>query len=689
MPSSERHSRIEWIIAWLEACWLGCLGCAKLRAGRLCRSALVAIVALHVCYAQATTPPHWKETEYSIDANGMTLSKVLFSFGKAYGVRVSMSIPGNTVVHGRLQAPGGAEFLDRLAATYRFQWFVYSGTLYICPMDDFTTARIEVGEDAAPDAKSALMGLGLFETRFGWGELIDEGLIIVSGPKEYVNLVKGILLPDNKAKQHERQLMVFRLKYASATDREVTTRGKGEVIPGVKTILSNLLDIDRTPRKGDPEVLISSRKRSRGDDLGPGEARQVGSAGPGRAYEIDQTNTGSARDRETRLRQNDEGDVDAPGRGRRATTNQGVRIDADPTLNAILIYDRVSKRPMYQALITELDVEPQQVEIEALIVDIDRGKLSQLGAEWGYSTGNTVVRINGNKGDNKGTTLPIPGSTILIENPTNFYARLSILEGQGDAQILAKPTVLTIENVAAVLDLSQSRYVPLVGERVADIANITAGTMLKVVPRIIREENRKRIRLNIDIEDGSVDAPGQNVNTQVSRSTITTQAIIEPQHTLLIGGYHSESKTNDIQKIPLLGDIPIVGALFSNKSSNTRNRERLFLITPRLVQDSGVLASRLSHAEVESRKILAPEPPKPEPTVPPPPSNPGGTPDFRANDDISSTQPATSPPAPPPNEKPESSSVQAADSSKRSINPEFSCRRGYCSFPLPPDAYGK
>lgn len=572
MPRSGRYRCAEKIAALFETC----------RLRRWIRhAALLAIVALCACNTQATTPPNWKETGFSINANGMTLTKVIAQFGSTYGVRIAMNIPGNAAVHGRLQASGGAEFLDRLAASYGFRWFVYNDTLHIVPLSDFISVRLEVGEDTVPDAKPALIGLGLLEARFGWGELPDEGVVFVGGPREYVNLVKGVLLPDGKKAEHqERQLMVFRLKYASAADRVVTTRGQQEVTPGVKTILSGILDAEPATRNGGNSVLASTHNHSRDSKLGLGGARE----------------SISSTDREQRT-QTDDAAQDEIGR-RRKTKNQGVRIDADPSLNAILIYDFDNKRAIYQTLIAELDIEPQQVEIEALIVNIDRSKLSQLGAEWGAPPDSAREMAVGATGDAPGIDQSLPGSTLLIRDTSSFYDRLSVLEEQGNAQVLARPTVLTLENIAAVLDLSQTRYVPLVGERVADLANITAGTMLKVVPRVIREDSGIRIRLDIDIEDGDLNLQTQSVNTQSTRSTITTQAIVEPQHTLLIGGYHSESSTRSSQKTPAQENLPFSGTLLQNRSSNVSNRERLFLITPRLVGHGGVLAPSRAHSDV-------------------------------------------------------------------------------------------
>jgi len=543
--------------------------------------------------SSAATPDHWKDTGFSINANGMKLKDVLREFGLAYGVRVSVEVKSNTPMTGKLKAESGSEFLDRLMQAYQFRWFVYNDTLYVVSRNDNASMRLEVGEDAVQDAKAALVGLGLFDSRFGWGELPDEGIVVVSGPHTYVELVRSILLPTQKKSllSKSREVMIFRLKYASATDRVITVRGQSETIPGIKSILSNLLEKGSYDKKFDGhDIDISNKKKSLLPNLGKGDARlNVEKNSDGMDYPSRETATiGGSSERSSKSKQQER--------------EPGPRIDADPSLNAIFIYDDVSKRAMYQALVTELDVEPQQVEIEALIVDINRNQLSDMGVEWGVTSGNTTATINGGTTPSQGVSLPIPGATLLISNAARFYARLKALEETGDAHVLGKPTVLTLDNVAAVLDLSQTTYVPLVGERVANLADVTAGTMLRVVPRIVRDAAMTRVRMEINIEDGNLGDTAA-ASTNVTRSSISTQAIIEPQQTLMIGGYHSESTSKSRQKIPLLGDVPLVGGLFRSTTESQNNRERLFLITPRLSGTSGVTAAKYSKSNETARRI--------------------------------------------------------------------------------------
>ncbi|UMR32268.1 type III secretion system outer membrane ring subunit SctC [Massilia sp. MB5] len=586
--------------------------------------ALAALLMLIAAGVQAAVPASWKGTGLAINAGGMTLRAVLEEFSRVYGVRLVLDVPGQRLMTGRLAAASGSEFLNRLAPACQCSWFVYSDTLYIVPASDHSSVRLQLGEDAVQDAKAALVGVGLFDERFGWGELPDVGTVIVSGPRRYVKLAREILLPDaREAKARGRRVMVFKLKYASAMDRTINARGQSETIPGVKTILSGLLLGPNTGEKlaETSQFDIAASKRSRQSKVGQGEAQELPRGSPFVPIFSPPTNgKGELPPRSPR----------AEGEGRKAApaAEPGkLRIEASAAMNAILIYDDVQQREMYAALIAELDVPPQQIEIEALIIDMDRSNLSDMGVEWGVRAGAVDAVFNSTKSDSGGTQLPLPGATLLISNVNRFYARLKALEAKGEARVLATPTVLTLDNVAAVLDLSQTAYVPLVGERVADLADVTAGTQLRVIPRIIREPDGAKVHLEVDIEDGSLDSAGNSgttkdarSNVRVTRSTISTQAIVDLQQTLMIGGYRAERMSTDKQKTPLLGDLPLVGGMFRSESESRSTRERLFLITPRL---SGPDRSRTEPVSGKGRKPKAPaEPVQQAAVVAPPPAKP-------------------------------------------------------------------
>ena len=161
--------------------------------------------------------------------------------------------------------------------------------------------------------------------------------------------------------------------------------------------------------------------------------------------------------------------------------------------------------------------------------------------------------------------------------------RIRALEGTGDASIQSRPSILTIDNIGALLDLSETFYIRSIGERVATITPITAGTTLRVTPHFVQRDEGPVIQLDVDIEDGQIQETTVDTIPTVRRSVVSTQAIVGEGQTLVIGGYKSTQKTNEVNRVPGLGSVPIVGLFFSNRINNQQSRERLFMIKPRLV----------------------------------------------------------------------------------------------------------
>ncbi len=162
------------------------------------------------------------------------------------------------------------------------------------------------------------------------------------------------------------------------------------------------------------------------------------------------------------------------------------------------------------------------------------------------------------------------------------------LESDGQANILSQPSILTADNLGAMIDLSDTFYIRTLGERVATVTPVTVGTSLRVTPRYIAAKGGRQVELAIDIEDGRVlqEYPIDGL-PRVRKSSISTLAVVGDEQTLLIGGYNNRRDEEQVEKVPLLGDIPGLGFLFSSKSRAVQRRERLFLIRPRVVAIEG------------------------------------------------------------------------------------------------------
>src|SRR5262249_54107874 len=155
-----------------------------------------------------------------------------------------------------------------------------------------------------------------------------------------------------------------------------------------------------------------------------------------------------------------------------------------------------------------------------------------------------------NTGDNtpqdKGGTF-----SALLNNSAEFFLKISALEKNSKAKILSQPSIVTLNNVQAVLDRSTTFYTKVEGERVANLASVSTGSLLRVTPRIVDGKDDKEVILTLDIQDGRQEGATNNIERlpQVKNSGITTQAILKPGQSLLLGGFVEEKQQEGATKI--------------------------------------------------------------------------------------------------------------------------------------------
>ena len=398
--------------------------------------------------------------------------------------------------------------------------------------------------------RKALADLGVLEPRFGWGELADHGIAIVSGPPSYVQLIENTI---RNLPARAQQLTVIRLRHASAVDRTIPYRDEQLVIPGLASILRNMVaGVVATPGPAGspPSGAISSLR----------PATPLGSTPDG-------TPGAPAAARPPAVQPS----------GATAATGGGPRpsIQAEPRLNALIIQDVPERMPLYQQLIDQLDVATAQVEIEAMIVDISTDRASELGVSWSGRVGRLDFSLG------RQTDLTAASNSARAGN--FLMAQLRALETKGDAEIISRPSVLTSDNMAALLDLSETFYIRSQGERVANVTPVTAGTTLRVTPHVVEINGKMLVQLKIDIEDGRISGRQIDSLPTVGRTSISTEATVDHGDALLIAGYVSTNDLASKDQVPVLGDIPGVGVLFSTRTRTVQKRERMFLIRPRVV----------------------------------------------------------------------------------------------------------
>lgn len=513
----------------------------------------------------------WPDSPYGHHANNTRLDTVLADFAAAFSLSLALQPDVGGQVNGRFSAATPAEFLTRLGGMYGFVWYTHAGTLFVSRATDVTTQSVAAPGGNVAAMRKALTDLGVLESRFGWGELAEQGVVMVSGPPSYVKLVEQTI---RNLPARAQQLRVFRLQHASATDRTVQYRGQGVTTPGVASMLQSMVGGGAPPHVAGsgaatvpPNVPASLPSGTVGGGLGPALRPAVPLV-----------------------------DVNAPGAdGAAATAAQGAApsatsggprpmVRAEPRLNAVIIQDLPERLPLYEQLIAQLDVPTMMVEIEAMIVDVSSDRADELGVDWSGRIGRFSASFNAIDGAALGFSSPAVAAGHAL------LGRLRLMQSKGDADIRSRPAVLTSDNMAALLDLSETFYVRSQGERVAAVTPVTTGTSLRVSPHVVRQGGKTLVQLKIDIEDGQVNDARVDTLPTVSNSTVSTEATVLDGESLLIAGYGSDRKINARRQLPILGDLPAIGTFFSDTTRTVQKRERMFVIRPRVVGYPGGLA---------------------------------------------------------------------------------------------------
>lgn len=559
----------------------------------LLASSLLSIV-LTVCVMRPAlaVEPDWSAKPVSIAAQEQPLRDFLQNFFAEQGIKVLVSDDIKANISGQFSAEPEKIFSDVVKA-YGLLPYYDGYAMHISMGHEAQSHSIAVDKDKINKIVAEVSRQDLLNDHQSMQIISAQGLIKVRGAKQFVHDAKSLIERVQKvgqAKKPEKKVTrkisvsapikpqltfkTFPLKYASAADVSYYQNGREVLIPGVATLLRRMV--------GD-SVYLNGSAISMGY---PSRSNVPGLRGKGlRRY------GGTAAGAESLLRVNRESDyggeqIDGLQPAHAATTQRDsvVRIQAERNLNAVIVRDYADVIPLYAGLIEQLDKEPQLVEIQVTIIDIDKNKLKDIGFDWRYNGNRNTIRFGGGDGvDSFGENGGLLLNTV-IGNPRKLFARIRALAEEGSAKVVSRPQVLTLSNLEAVLQNDQSFFVRVAGNEEVDLFNVSAGTSLRVLPHVVGDEREPQIRLLVTIEDGViVPGPGVDDIPIVERSSLSTQAIIFDGENLLLGGLVRDSTSNNISKVPLLGDLPGVGSLFKRTEETTTRTERLFLISPRIV----------------------------------------------------------------------------------------------------------
>jgi general secretion pathway protein D len=333
-----------------------------------------------------------------------------------------------------------------------------------------------------------------------------------------------------------------------------------------------------------------------------------------------------------------------------SNVDASVTIWADVATNALIITAPPKIMKSLMGVIDKLDIRRAQVQVEAIIVEVDVNKSSNLGVQWllfgqGNSTvpagvinlpgtGTSIVDLAAaalgfTQGTTSTTTVPgvvgtptISSSTVgtgatvavgrVVNNGVSFAALIQALRSDGSSNIISTPSLITMNNEEAEVKVTQE--IPLItgsfSSTTASVAGTTSpfqtiqreevGTILKVTPHI-NEGNS--VQLKIEQEDSS---PGAKLTDSADISTnkrsIKTTVLIEDGGIIVLGGLMSDTVTESEDRVPGLGAIPIIGNLFKSRSGSRMKKNLVVFIRPRIMRDADSTESTSEAAYNEMRR---------------------------------------------------------------------------------------
>jgi general secretion pathway protein D len=379
-----------------------------------------------------------------------------------------------------------------------------------------------------------------------------------------------------------------------------------------------------------------------------------------------------------------------------------VTIWADVPTNALILTAPPKVMRSLMAVIDKLDIRRAQVQVEAIIVEVDVNKSSEIGVQWALlgntSNGTVPVGVSNLPGPSGASIVDLAaaaasgnvasltssaigtGATLAVgrfnsTSGTNFAALLQALRSDGTSNIISTPSVITMNNEEAEVKVTQE--IPLI---TGSYTNTTAatngttspfqtiqreevGTILKITPHI-NEGNA--VQLKIEQEDSSPGAKLANsADISTNKRAIKTTVLIEDGGVIVLGGLMSDTVNESEDRVPGLGAIPVIGNLFKSRSGSRQKKNLMVFIRPKILRDDAQTTA-ISEAKYEDARgqqqnlhkggkiMLLPGQKQPLiPALPPgvnqPPPVPPGANAMGATDQPAPVAPApvAAPPAPP------------------------------------------
>ncbi|MEX5212608.1 MAG: type IV pilus secretin PilQ [Nitrospiraceae bacterium] len=278
--------------------------------------------------------------------------------------------------------------------------------------------------------------------------------------------------------------------------------------------------------------------------------------------------------------------------------------------NAVIVRDIESRIGMFRQLVDGIDLQLPQVEIEARVVQANTNYTRSLGIQWGFQNVNTLGSSNGVANFRAGTTGSFgqPVSDFLVNLPATVAGlqpipavgfqfgktdgalldlRLSAGEALGLTKVIASPKITTLDNREAKISQGESIPFQTVSLQGTQTTFVDANLELQVTPQITsRDPNEvtKRIMLKVRATRNAVGARSNPAGPSIDKREAQTQVLVRDGETMVIGGVYVDQQQNNVNGVPYLSRIPVLGWLFKNKVEDIARQELLIFLTPNIVK---------------------------------------------------------------------------------------------------------
>ena len=490
-------------------------------------------------------------------------------------------------------------------------------------------ARVIPNAEAKAEANSGGAAPGKLETRLiqvqqgSVAELIPliRPLVPQYGHLAAVTSANALIISDRSANIARIEDLIRQLDQKGSNDYSVVNLQHAWVMDAAELLNNAML---RGQAKGSSgSQVIADARTNRLIILGPPAAR---AKLVGMAQLMDTPTTRSANTRVIRLRHNDakalaetlgqisEG-LKNPAGGEASGQQQNIMIRADESLNALVLYAEPEVVATLEEIVRQLDVPRAQVLVEAAIVEISGDISEAVGVQWAIDARGDSGGLGGsnfsNTGLSVGTVLSaiknnvippsLPDGAIVGIGNSDFGVLITALSANSNFNLLSTPSLLTLDNQKAEILVGQN--VPFqTGSYTTDAAGANnpfttverqdVGVKLKVIPHI---NDGATLRLEIDQEISSL-APTATTASGATdlitnKRSIKSTVLAEDGQIVVLGGLIQDDVTQSVSKVPLLGDIPWLGALFRSTKDVHTKRNLMVFLRPMIIRDATGLAA--------------------------------------------------------------------------------------------------